>query len=596
MIRCSDCSFPLCLCSGLGALLEALNLVDASPQTVAKRGKQIWQSVQDMPQINERLAKLDYKVQEQKETMEEQAKTMEEQAKKIAELTLLQRYSTKDQHEVGKTVLDDTAKGEREPLVLVSSVRYEISLQSSILDVDSLDTHEDQVINKPMFRLLEFLLEEYDVKAINCTVSSNFVDARGREHRGDQVLVSWRDLKEGSTATWPMVVTFFEGKLDLGTYKLCEAVGQCQRRGLAILEQQPWRKYVIVIFHCLDQIGFLKVSRPGTPSVSSVMPFLQKNATATLVNGQGFDILMSLLDSDGFGFIPCPFSLNLLSAAQLNGYTSAAVVCGRSTGKTVFRVQESSGRSMILKAVSDAARITREHTILQCLKGISGILSVSELFSVEVNDGVEIKQETAMLMESCNTMTPSTATPALFYQFSQILLAAAEQNVHHNDISLDNLLYKEGDGTVTGVIIDWEHATIDQHSVKGFQGKVLFAPDHAESNRMWDASLLGDLESLFYVAVSCCVEDKLEWPRLTEIGNMRRKRQEECCLNQLRRGSEGFLGKATEERKALWGKYLEGIRCKMIIARRNLTPQSQSELISAWAEAECADPCGREGD
>jgi hypothetical protein len=322
------------------------------------------------------------------------------------------------------------------------------------------------------------------------------------------------------------------------------------------------------------------------------MPFLQKNATATLVNGEGFDILMSLLDSDGFGWIPCPFSLNLLSASQLNGYTSAAVVCGRSTGKTVFRVQGSSGRSMILKAVSDAARITREHTILQRLKGISGILSVSELFSVEVNDGAEIKQETAMLMENCNIMTPRTATPALFYQFSQILLAAAERNVHHNDISLDNLLYKEGDGTATGVIIDWEHATIDQHGVMGFQGKVLFAPDHAESKRMWSASLLGDLESLFYVAVSCCVEDKLEWPRLTDIADMRRKRRDECCLNQITRGSEYFLHMATEERKALWGKYLEGIRFKLITAKRERNSQSQSELIAAWAawaEAECAD-------
>jgi hypothetical protein len=554
-------------------LLAALNLVDASPKTAAERGKQMWQNLQDMPRMKELVEKLGHTVQEQSKT--------------IAELTLLQRYSTKDEYEVGKTVLDDTEKGERELLVLVSPVRYEISLQSSILEVSSLDTHEDQVINEPMFRIWEVLLDKYDVKAINCTLSSSFVDARGREQRGDQVLVSLGDLKQGSIATWPMVVTFIEGKHDLETSNLCKAIGQCQRRGLAILEQQPWRKYVIVIFHCLEQIGFLKVSRPGTPSVSSVMPFLQKNETATLVNRVGFDILMSLLDSDCFGWIPCPFSLDLSSAEELHGYTSAAVVCGSSTGKTVFRVQEPSGRNMILKAMSDLARITREHTVLQRLRGIAGVLSVSDLFSVEVHDGVEIKQETAMLMENCNIMTPSTATPALFYQFSQILLAAAERNVHHNDISLDNLLYKGGDGAGTGVIIDWEHATMDKHNVKGFQGKVLFAPDHAESNRMWNASLLGDLESLFYVAVSCCVEEKLEWPRLTEIGDMRRKRREECCLNQLLRLSEGFLGMATQERKELWGTYLERIRCKLITARRNLTLQSQSELIAAWAE--CAD-------
>jgi hypothetical protein len=69
-------------------------------------------------------------------------------------------------------------------------------------------------------------------------LSSTFVDARGCQQRGDQVLVSLGDMKQGSIATWPMVVTFIEGKHDLETSNLCEAIGQCQQRGLAILEQQ----------------------------------------------------------------------------------------------------------------------------------------------------------------------------------------------------------------------------------------------------------------------------------------------------------------------------------------------------------------------
>jgi hypothetical protein len=558
----ADCSFLLYLYSGLEALLSGLGLVDASPKTLAQRGREILQSVQDVPQMRERL---------------------QEQEKKIDELTLLQRYSTKDEHDVGSAVLDDTKNGRLEHLPLVSPLRYRFSLQSSFLDVKSMDTHEDKVINEPMFRILEFLLEKYKVKAIDCTLSSTFVDARGRQQRGDQVLVSLGDMKPGSIATWPMVVTFIEGKHDLETSNLCEAIGQFQRRGLAILEQQPWREYAITIFHCLEQVGFLKVSKPGIPSVSSVVPFLQRNETATLVNGEGVDILMSLLDSDCFGWIPCPFSLDLSSSEELNGYTSAAVVCGRTTGKTVFIVQESSGRSMILKAMSDSARMMREHAVLQRLMGMPGILRVSELFCVKVQDGDKFKQETAMLMEQCSIMTPNTATPRLFAQFSQILVAASDRNVHHNDISLDNLLYKKVDGAATGVIIDWEHATMDEHDLRDFRGKVLFASGNATPNRSWNASLLGDLESLFYVAVSCCVEEKLEWPRCKDLLKMRRTRRKECGLDQILRGA-AFLGMATEDRKALWGQYLEGIRCKLIYAMRNQCPQSESELITAWAE------------
>ncbi len=87
------------------------------------------------------------------------------QDKKIDELTLLQWYSTKDEPDVGSTVLDDTKNGRLEHLPLVSPLRYRFSLQSSFLDVKSMDTHEDKVINEPMFRILEFLLEKYKAKA-----------------------------------------------------------------------------------------------------------------------------------------------------------------------------------------------------------------------------------------------------------------------------------------------------------------------------------------------------------------------------------------------------------------------------------------------
>jgi hypothetical protein len=66
---------------------------------------------------------------------------------------------------------------------------------------------------------------------------------------------------------------------------------------------------------------------------------------------------------------------------------------------------------------------------------------------------------------------------------------------------------------------------LDSHKIKGFRGKRVFAPDCAFEEE-WNASLQKDLESLFYVAVSCSLEDKLVWPRVQVTEKMRAKRRE----------------------------------------------------------------------
>jgi hypothetical protein len=158
----------------------------------------------------------------------------------------------------------------------------------------------------------------------------------------------------------------------------------------------------------------------------------------------------------------------------------------------------------------------------------------------------------------------------------------SELGVHHNDISLDNLLCKHIGGQLTGVIIDWEHATLGVQEIRGFRGKHCFASDGAFVEQ-WTASLQKDLESLFYVAVSCCMEDMLEWPRMPYGDKMCVKRREECGLHLASRGS-GFLNNASAERKGLWFDYLNSIRVAMLETRRNLS--CSEKLIAVWLSKE----------
>jgi hypothetical protein len=556
-------------------MLAKLNLVDLSPTTQGRK-------IQEIIETTNQIAKFQKRMEEQEKQIEELKKESQEQAKKMTILSFVSRYSTRNEHDIGSLILKDTEEGTLKHLEFSAQAPMcSLELACSLLDVSASEKHEDKVINDPMLNLLQFILKhkQIKVKALDCTLSSPFVDARGREQRGDQVLVSISDWEEGSAATWPMAVAFFEGKHDLQTGNLSTVIGQCQRRCDAILEQQPWRKYVVTVFHCLDSIGFLKLDDSRQPSVSCVMPFVLRGEDGNLLKEIGYHILMQMIESDLFGWVPCPYLVVLSSALALQDYSRAQAVCARSSGKKVFLVQGSAGETKILKA-SEESCIKKEHRILQLLKGVRGILDVSELFTVDIQHGATKEPATAMLMERCKVVTPSSASPMLFAQYAQILITASGLGVHHNDISLDNLLCKQVSGQVTGVIIDWEHATLETHEMTGFRGKYCFASDDAFQKK-WTASLQNDLESLYYVAVTCCVEDKLEWPRIPVINDvkMRSKRREECGLHLVGRGAN-FIDRALKQRRDLWGNYLEGIRKALLNARKDSS--LVEDLKAAW--------------
>jgi hypothetical protein len=89
------------------------------------------------------------------------------------------------------------------------------------------------------------------------------------------------------------------------------------------------------------------------------------------------------------------------------------------------------------------------------------------------------------------------------------------------------------------------------------------------------------LESLYYVAVTCCVEDQLEWPRIPVVNEakMCSKRREECGLHSIYRGAN-FINRASKQRSDLWGNYLEGIRKALLNARRDSS--LVEDLKAAW--------------
>jgi hypothetical protein len=449
-----------------------------------------------------------------------------------------------------------------------------------VLNVDAGSVHEDDMINRPMLRLLQGMLTD-DLHAHECTTSSPLVDARGRQHRCDTVITKSRSL------SWPHVVTAIEGKLDLENQSLKSAIGQCQRRGVAILEQQPWRDIVILAFHCIRKIGFLQVQKPATPSVSTVLGFVNVE-DGQVEKGQGFHTLCHLIERE-FGWVPCPLLLHLNSAAQLAEFNHASVLCGRTSGKTVFLLSDECGSKRVLKTAVNSERLLHECAVLEALSSVPGVLKVSSLFLVEVSNGLDRHKRSAFLMNCCNAVTPYNARPKHFADFARTLSKAAELNIHHNDLSLDNMVLLDGpDGQ--GVIIDWEHATKDQHVVTGFSGKLAFASDAALHLRergqgRRTACLADDLESLFYVAVCCGLQEKLEWPSIKDVQKLMRKRKEECCLDHQKLRNRVFLYGADAQWTVIWHKYLENVRQAMIRMIRAPDYEKDSAVqvvLQAW--------------
>jgi hypothetical protein len=171
-----------------------------------------------------------------------------------------------------------------------------------------------------------------------------------------------------------------------------------------------------------------------------------------------------------------------------------------------------------------------------------------------------------LLTPYAQVLTPSMATPALFKQYSSVLATAAKKSVFHNDISPDNLLVlrngEERDcSNLVGLVTDWEISTFGKEAIKGFTGKSLFAPLSAFGVEKQEGeqkgaekeerlgSLRNDLESLFYVAITCAFGEA-SWARAFGAA------QDESSM--LRERSRFCLGREPFPKK--WSNYLTPIR------------------------------------
>jgi hypothetical protein len=500
--------------------------------------------------------------------------TKEELAMKIQQLEIANRYSTRAEADVGAAILEDSESGILKKLVVEPSAEIPIDLSATLLECKVGATHEDDVINAPLATFLQRLLEvlETRLQTVDCTKSSPLVDARGRHHRGDGLI-----LPVDEDLAWPYALTFLEGKHGLTGQDLKIVVGQAQRRGEALREQQPWRERIDVVFHCLSRVGFLRLARADLdlrPCVSDTYDFISLSDGGQLNLGVGFWMFKTLLD-ERFGWTPCPVSLDLASHLDLSKYAAAHLVCGRSASKAVFRLEArtSETETVVFKVMENQDRVAREHEVIRRLSAVPGILTVSELLRASVVSGAIMKEWVGFTMPFCTQLTPAQASPRAFASYATTLFEASQQGVQHNDVSLDNLVAC-GDHYY---VIDWEHATTSPSATVSV-GKMMFASKKALVRHpvKQTRTIVDDLESLFFVAVCCLLQQQLEWPRIREPTAMARKRDQECHLERI--DSRGMFLK---DSPGHWQHYLDNIRRCIVETRRNTT-NTPEQLLEAW--------------
>jgi len=496
---------------------------------------------------------LERRSEEERARREELERRSEQQIAALEERLDASRYTTQNEHDIGDLLLTDLQAGRIQPLVFApppSTLCMHDLPETLLTPIGDEPEHEDCKVNGPIAKLLrETMPMKFQINL--CTTSSPLIDARGREHRADLVV-----LRRDDPLAWPNVITVGEGKLRLSTDAHKEALGQAQRRAAAILEQQPWRQSVVIFYFSIEKVGFLRLERHRKPTVSDLYDFVAAQ-DGKLVLKEGFLLLHHLL-TNNTGFVQCPVHVDTESVLRhVTTVKHIGVICARSHDKAVFRVEENDGTSHILKVFSHPNIADHERAVMGKLKGLQGVLSCSDVFpvttQVEHGDvGGHARSEWfGVLMPECRGLTPGEASPQHFAAYAKVLSAAAGCGIHHNDLSLDNLMLN-GDAPC---IIDWEHATMGEHHVMGFRGKLLFASEAAFAEKH-EASLRLDLESLFYVAVCCALRD-LPWGRQSDKDAMRRERQRSCGLTTT--SARTFCHDLDDDQGSVWGQYLRVI-------------------------------------
>lgn len=506
------------------------------------------------------------------------------------------RYTTQDESMIGKRIEgDNREKGQV----------YEIDfhIDEDVVDIpaalmsrcsnSTASSAEDSDVNEPFCKILRSVSPtSLHIKFTG--QSCNLIDGEGREQRVD-LSVFAADYQE-----WASLVTVLEGKVDLKTTNWERVLGQCMRRATAILEQQTWRKFVVIPFYCLSEIGFLRVEWDWTdkreygcplPTRSEKMQCLRVENDNVVV-GDGFRALQAMLEEPSrFGYLPCPVEVDKADLDNL-GLTSPSPICFRSQSKALFVVESAQDESTkyVVKVYRDRSIAEKEHASIEKLSDVTGAikLQVGGIETVNCRWGDSEEEASAVhsgedasaalvLRPYCRALTPSLASIDLFGQYARTLRDAVSQGLCNNDVSPDNLLVNVlDDGSKIGIVADWEIATPPGTEIMRHSGKLLFCPQVEEGVERI-ASLLGDLESLFYVAVSCA-EDGVAWVY---------KRSDRTISDEfeLRKRATG-LGKRRDSPFKRWNDYLVRVREALVRAQESQRDVDVRGVVEAFGNVE----------
>jgi len=497
-------------------------------------------------------------------------------------LSLRYRYTTQDEGTIGKRIQSDN-DDDGIAFDITSFARHQpITIDSNLFEPDpnSTSTGEDLQINEPFSRIISTVASA-SLKIMFTGKHSNLIDDEGREQRVDLSVFN-SDFEE-----WASLVTVVEGKQDLLTANYNSALGQCMRRANAILTAQPWRSFVIIPFHCLRDIAFLKVEWEGTRDFGRPKPVrstlykcltLDEDDEDKVVVGEGFRALCAMLENPALlGYLPCPVIIK--TELPTVGLRSAHPLCIRGKQKALFVVEMvENDAACVLKVFRERDASERERANVQKLHAIPGTISLKQesLLTIQCDwDGQHGDFVALLLSPYCRALTPSLASKSLFGQYAQVLLDAWNAGLCNNDISPDNLLViKKTEGT-NGIVTDWEIATPPGTRISKHTGKLLFCPATADGEDR-TSSLLGDLESLFYVAISCA-ENGVRWSI---------KRNDRSSRDMfLRRSCHTGLGGRKSGSFEKWDTYLVNIRKAILCAKNSIADDDVEKVVYAFNAA-----------
>ena len=446
-------------------------------------------------------------------------------------------------------------------------------------DPNSNSTVEDLLVSEPFCRIISAVSRT----SLNVKFSgqnSNLIDDEGREQRVDLSLFN-SEYEE-----WATLVTVIEGKQDLKTSNYNSALGQCMRRATAILAAQSWRDFVIVPFHCLQDIAFLKVEWKGNRDFGCPDPVHSGKSDCLdvgnkdVVVGDGFRALCAMLENPAlFGYLPCP--VRILTDLSELGFRSTHPICVRSEQKALFVVDmadDDETTECVLKVFQNRPSAEGEFANVMRLAAVDGTIKLrrESVVTIQCEWGNKRGDFCALVLSPyCRALTPSLASKDLFCQYAQILLDCCNKGLCSNDVSPDNLLVIERSGEKLGIVTDWEIATPPCTAINHRTGKLLFCPS-TQTGTERASSLLGDLESLFYVAVSCA-ENGVKWVI---------KRSDRSTSDMFeRRSRHTGLGARKSGSFEKWNDYLVTVRQALATAKASGIEEDVKRVVEAFCNS-----------